>query len=132
MITKPSVKDFEITNGKILLKIDPLEKKSRGGINLMTQLTQPIDRATIVGVSPTGISKEVVHTPGKQYIRSKFKYVELNNEEYHVGDRVVFNYHQQDFMEFEEGTFVAVEKSSIFCILENEDDLPDHVKEKLK
>jgi len=122
LISKPSVKDFEITSGKILLKIDSLDKTSRGGIKLMSQSTQPIDRATIVGISPNGVSKEVVHAPGKQFVKSNFKYTILNNDEYKVGDRVIFNYLLQNFMAFEEGNYLAVEKNAIFCILENEDD----------
>lgn len=99
---------FRPVNGRMLLKVDPLDKVSKGGIKLLTQGVQPVDRGTIVAISPIGyhpITNE-----------------EINNSEYNIGDRVVFNYGVKEYMEFEDGMHVLLDKSQIYCVVTDEDD----------
>jgi hypothetical protein len=39
---------FKPVNGLMLIKVDPLDKVSKGGIKLVTQKAEPVDRGTIV------------------------------------------------------------------------------------
>lgn len=101
-------KTFRPTGGRMLIKVDPLDKVSKGGIKLITQAADPIDRGTIVAIDMTG------YNPKTQK--------EINNEEYSIGDRVIFNYGVKEYMEFSDGMHVLLDQSQIYGIVRNETD----------
>ncbi len=101
-------KTFRPINGRMLIKVDPLDKVSKGGIKLITQQAQPVDRGTIVSISYDGCHP-VTNKP-------------IDNSQYNVGDRVVFNYGVKEYIEFADGMHVLLDKTQIYAVLLNEDD----------
>ena len=96
---------FRPVNGKMLVKVDPMNKMTAGGIKLVSQLTDPVDRGTIVRISNEGYDQQDKH---------------FTNDEYAVGDRIVFDFAVREYFEFDDGMFVLLSKPNIFCKLEGE------------
>jgi co-chaperonin GroES (HSP10) len=99
--------EFDLIKGEMLIKVDEHDKKSEGGILLHSQTANPKDRGTIVAVD---------------YHNTNLAGEEVDNKDFVVGDRVVFNYNIQDYVNFDDGLFARITKEQIYCKLENETD----------